>query len=84
MVMSDSGGVQKEAYFFGKPCLVFRPQTEWIEIIHSGCARLVDADITKIKEGYEYFKNNTDLEFPSLFGDGKAAHFICEQMVKHL
>ena len=48
------------------------------------CARLVDADITKIKEGYEYFKNNTDLEFPSLFGDGKAAHFICEQMVKHL
>ncbi|MEJ6681514.1 MAG: UDP-N-acetylglucosamine 2-epimerase (non-hydrolyzing) [Flavobacteriales bacterium] len=84
MVMSDSGGVQKEAYFFGKPCLVFRPQTEWIEIIHSGCARLVDADPTKIKEGYEYFKNNTHLEFPSLFGDGKAAHFICEQIVKHL
>ncbi len=84
MVMSDSGGVQKEAYFFGKPCLVFRPQTEWVEIIHSGCARLVDADTTKIKEGYEYFKNNTDLEFPALFGDGKAAHFICEQMVKHL
>tara|TARA_B100000809_G_scaffold266012_1_gene326882 strand:- start:8216 stop:9364 length:1149 start_codon:yes stop_codon:yes gene_type:complete len=84
MVMSDSGGVQKEAYFFGKPCLVFRPQTEWIEIIHSGCAILVDADTTKIKEGYEYFKNNTDLEFPSLFGDGRAAHFICDQMLKHL
>ncbi len=84
MVMTDSGGIQKEAYFFSKPCLVFRPQTEWVEIVQSGCARLVDSDPMKIKEGYEYFKNNSDLKFPSIFGNGKAAHFICDQLVKHL
>lgn len=84
LVMSDSGGVQKEAYFFNKPCLVFRPQTEWVEIVEEGCARLVDADVDKIKEGYAYFKGKKDLSFPSIFGDGQAANFICKQLVNHL
>jgi len=84
LVMSDSGGVQKEAFFFKKPCLVFRPQTEWVEIIDAGCARLVDADPIKIKEAFTYFNRKEKLEFPSIFGDGKAAEFICEQLVKHL
>ncbi len=84
MIITDSGGVQKEAFFFQKPCLILRPQTEWVEIVEAGCAILVDADPQKIAEGYAYFQQKTDLDFPSIFGDGKAAHFICEQMIKHL
>ncbi|MFK7757606.1 MAG: non-hydrolyzing UDP-N-acetylglucosamine 2-epimerase [Flavobacteriales bacterium] len=84
IVMTDSGGVQKEAFFFKKPCLVFRPQTEWVEIITSGCARLVDADPDKILEAFNFFHKNEALEFPSIFGDGKASEFICDILVKHL
>lgn len=84
LVMTDSGGVQKEAFFFDKPCLVFRPQTEWVEIINSNCGRLVDADVQKIKDGFTHFNQDLDLEFPKLYGDGNAAKFICQEILNHL
>jgi UDP-GlcNAc3NAcA epimerase len=81
LIITDSGGVQKEAFFFGKPCLILRSETEWTEIIETGSAKLVDAEEEKIvSESIEYLKNPPSY-FPSLFGDGKAANFICEKLL---
>lgn len=77
MIFTDSGGVQKEAYFFQKPALILRSETEWKEIVTQGCARVVDANKNKILEAFEFFnQHKTSLEFPNIFGDGKAAEFI--------
>ena len=52
LIITDSGGVQKEAFFFKKPSLILRPQTEWVEIVDCGAAILADADYHRIIEGY--------------------------------
>ncbi|MFM2285503.1 MAG: hypothetical protein RLZZ543_1000 [Bacteroidota bacterium] len=84
MVITDSGGVQKEAFFFKKPCIILRPETEWVELVQNGTARICDADPTRIREAFHYFMNaSTQLEFPEVFGDGNAARFILEQMYAH-
>ena len=84
MVITDSGGVQKEAYYFKKPCIILRPETEWVEIVENGCARIVDADAIKIREAFQYFlKNKSSLQFPEIFGDGRAADFILNEMYIH-
>ncbi|MES2138153.1 MAG: UDP-N-acetylglucosamine 2-epimerase (non-hydrolyzing) [Bacteroidota bacterium] len=83
LVMTDSGGVQKEAFFFRKPCTIFRSETEWIELVNCGAARLVDADEIKILEAFNYFLTAQNLQFSNLFGDGKAAEFICAEILKH-
>jgi len=79
-IITDSGGVQKEAFFFQKPCVILRPQTEWVEIVANGNARLADADYDRIMRGYNDLREKTDFTWPSLFGDGKAAEFICQQI----
>lgn len=84
LVITDSGGVQKEAFFFQKPCIILRSETEWIELINCGSARITDADQEKIKEAYNHFITVKDLYFPALFGDGKAAEFICSEIVKYI
>jgi len=81
LICTDSGGVQKESYFFEKPCIILRPQTEWVEIVENGTAMIVDADKEKILEAFAYFSKNTSLTYPPVFGDGRAARFICNQMV---
>ncbi len=82
-IVTDSGGVQKEAFFFKKPCIILREQTEWTELVACGSAILTGADKSKIKAAYQHFENHQhDLKFPQLFGDGHAAEFICETMVQ--
>ncbi len=84
LVMTDSGGVQKEAFYFEKPCIILRPETEWVELLDCGAALLADADKQKVLAGWDHFKAKKDLSFPKLFGDGHASEFICSEMVKHL
>jgi len=84
MVITDSGGVQKEAFFFQKPCLIMRTETEWKEIVECGAAVITDADEEKIIGSYANFKENPPHNYPELFGDGKAAEFICNEMLKNL
>ncbi len=81
MVLTDSGGVQKEAYFFKKPCVILRPQTEWVEIINAGSAVLTDADNTLIVELVNKFLSKNDFNYPPVFGNGKAAEFIAEELL---
>jgi len=82
MIMTDSGGVQKEAYFFKKPCIILRPQTEWVELIENGTAGIADANTELIISTFRKLYKNDKLNFPLIFGDGKAAEFICEQILE--
>ena len=67
MIITDSGGVQKESHFFSKPCIVLRKETEWVELVKNGTVRLADADPKKITEAWEYFMNNKELlQYPGL------------------
>ncbi len=84
MILTDSGGVQKESYFFKKPCIILRPQTEWVEIVDAGCAVLADSDENIIVSETNRFLANNQLEFPPIFGDGNAAEFIASEILKQL
>lgn len=84
LVMTDSGGVQKEAFFFKKPCIILRSETEWIELVNSGSAIVADANEVEIIKAFEKFKKTKRFKFPVLFGDGNAAEFICEEILKNI
>lgn len=83
IVMTDSGGVQKEAYFFNKPGIILRPETEWVEIVDEGAALIANADKELIIKAYQSLTKNSAIKYPSIFGDGNAANFICETMINN-
>lgn len=82
MVLTDSGGVQKEAYFHGKPCVTLRDETEWVETLEHGYNALVGADSEKIVESLSH-PFNTDYS-KKLYGDGDTAVKIVERMGEYL
>lgn len=82
LVVTDSGGVQKEAYYFHKPCVILRPETEWVEIIEAGTGILAGAEKEKIKEAVNQLLYKT-FEFPAIYGDGQAAEFICQTLLEN-
>lgn len=84
LIITDSGGVQKESYFFKKPCIVLRAETEWVELLSNGNCLLADADEQKILSAYTHLKQNFKDDFPPVFGDGKAGSFIVSEIVKLL
>ena len=81
LVITDSGGVQKEAGFFGKGCVVLRNTTEWVELVEHGLAELVDADPHKVLAATRRFLSAGELPRPTLYGDGHAAERICEVLL---
>lgn len=83
LVLTDSGGVQKEAFFFGKPSVILRPETEWTEIVVHQAGLLADADYVRILSACDILLN-THFDFPPLFGDGHAARFILERLIAYL
>jgi UDP-GlcNAc3NAcA epimerase len=83
MVITDSGGVQKESHFFSKPCIVLRKETEWVELVKNGTVKLADADPVRITEAWEYFEHNKELlQYPGFYGDGKAAITILKEITE--
>lgn len=83
LIITDSGGVQKEAYFFGKPCIITRSETEWTEIVEQGSAIVADADEGNIIDAFAFFHSNPPCSFPPVFGDGNAASFICQTILNN-
>jgi UDP-GlcNAc3NAcA epimerase len=82
MIITDSGGVQKESHFFKKPCIVLRKETEWIELVTNGTVKLVDANPDLIRDEFSNFmKNGRTLEYPAFYGDGRTAGFILKEIL---
>ena len=84
IIVTDSGGLQKEAFFFKKPCVILREQTEWIEIVENGNARLAGSNQELIVRSSREMLAKTDFTYPDLFGDGEAASFICQKIMEEL
>lgn len=84
IIVTDSGGLQKEAFFFKKPCVILRPQTEWVEIVNNGNALLADASKNKILKAFDTLYSKSDFTYPELYGDGDAASFICDKILADL
>jgi UDP-GlcNAc3NAcA epimerase len=84
MLVTDSGGLQKESFFFKKPCVILREQTEWIEIVNNGNAILTGADPDKIIEAFDSLYEYNNFTYPEYYGDGNAAKFICQKIVDEI
>lgn len=69
MVVSDSGGLQKEAFFNKKHCIIVREETEWIELVENGFAEIVGSDLEKISLAFENFKNSEKDFSMELYGN---------------
>jgi UDP-GlcNAc3NAcA epimerase len=82
MIVTDSGGVQKESHFFKRPCIVLRKETEWIELVSNGTSKLVGADPDQIRHEFlSFVDSNSNLEYPGFYGDGKTAEFILNEIL---
>ena len=79
MILTDSGGMQKEAYFFGVPCVTLRPETEWVETVESGWNVVVGASRMEIVCAITS-RNWPQTTPPAVFGDGRAAHRIVTRL----
>ena len=94
LVMTDSGGLQKEAYFFEKQCITLRDETEWVELVECGANRLVGADKEKIVSSYQLLvssenSKNDELKTKNqklqtnLYGGGKASENIIKELLRY-
>lgn len=80
-IATDSGGVQREAYLWGVPCITMREETEWIETVSTGWNTLVGVDAEKFVEA---LARPLPATRPPIFGDGNAAERIAALTVAHL
>ena len=82
LIMTDSGGLQKEAFFFKKPCITLRDETEWVELIENNYNILVGADKIRILKGYHNFNCNNNFNI-NLYGNGRASATIINELIKN-
>lgn len=80
LVLTDSGGVQKEAFFFQKPCITMRDQTEWVELLDVGANILVGADKDKIIAAVSKNRGRKIIDENQLYGGGKASQRIAKEL----
>ena len=82
LVMSDSGGLQKEAYFFSKPCITLRDETEWVELVEAGANTLAGADKDKIIACFNALINTPIKKSDNLYGNGTASQIITHLLLE--
>ena len=80
LVMTDSGGLQKEAFFFKKPCITLRDETEWVELIDNGFNVLAGANKQKILDSYRDFDFSDNYD-RNLYGNGSASNMIVSELL---
>ena len=80
VILTDSGGLQKEAYWHGVPCVTLRPSTEWVDTVETGANTLVDDDPERLAEAVATARMPG--ERPQLYGDGHAAEKIAQTLVR--
>ena len=78
-IITDSGGVQKEAYFFKVPCITMREETEWVETVDAGWNTIVGADETAIVNAFQAADPNKD--WAELYGDGHAGDKVVQLLL---
>ena len=79
VILTDSGGLQKEAYWYGVPCVTLRPSTEWADTAELGANTLVDDDPDRIVSAVAEARMPDDR--PALYGDGRASERIADLIV---
>jgi len=84
MVATDSGGLQKEAYFFGKHCITLRKQTEWVELVHQGVNLVAGTNAEKIVDSYHVLSQRHSDFTIDLYGNGTASKCISSILVDYL
>lgn len=77
-ILTDSGGIQKEAYLLGTRCITLREETEWVETVSAGWNKLVGVEAQAIRSAFETWFPSGDR--PALYGDGHAAEEICSTL----
>jgi UDP-N-acetylglucosamine 2-epimerase (non-hydrolysing) len=78
-VLTDSGGLQKEAYLLGRPCITLRTETEWVETLHDGWNIVTGADTAKIIQAAG--APVPTAQRSQSFGDGNAAKIIAKELL---
>jgi UDP-GlcNAc3NAcA epimerase len=81
LVLTDSGGLQKEAYFFRKPCVTLRNETEWVELVEQGCNKLSGSNYQSILDAVKHFQTSPSDMSKQLYGDGFAARKIISSLL---
>lgn len=81
LILTDSGGIQKEAFFFGVPCVTLRSETEWVETVEAGWNELAGANPIRILEA-ALRRDWPEGPSPALFGDGRAANKIVAKLAE--
>jgi UDP-GlcNAc3NAcA epimerase len=84
LVMTDSGGLQKEAFFFHKPCVTLRDETEWVELVENGFNVVVGSNSGEIYAAYKKMINKNPNYNINLYGGGKASNKIIRELLKKL
>jgi len=79
LVMTDSGGLQKEAFFFKKACITMRDETEWVELVENNLNTLVGAEKSRIANAFAEQKENLDFS-QNLYGNGLASANIIKYL----